>query len=142
VIKLGPEPFAIESDAWRIALKKANRNLKACLLDQRLVAGVGNIYADESLFEARLKPMRRARHLSRAEAERLRGAIVAVLTRAIQRRGSTIRDYVGGSGQQGGFQDEFHVYGCGGEACVACKSPIRRIVLAGRSTHFCPRCQK
>ena len=111
------------------------------LLDQRVVAGVGNIYADESLFEARLHPARMASGLSAAEADRLRKAVTTVLPRAIERRGSTIRDYVGGSGLRGGYQDEFRVYGRTGEPCPRCGTPIDCLRVAGRSTHFCPRCQ-
>lgn len=140
--KLGPEPFALDPETWRRCLKKTARNLKACLLDQRLVAGVGNIYADEALFESRLHPALLGRQITRGQAERLREAIVEVLTRAIALRGSTIRDYVGGSGLAGGYQDEFRAYGRTGEPCVRCTTPIVRVVLAGRSTHFCPRCQR
>jgi formamidopyrimidine-DNA glycosylase len=103
---------------------------------------VGNIYADESLFEARIHPTRRGDQVRRGEAERLRGAILAVLERAIERRGSTIRNYVGGSGLRGGYQEEFRVYGRRGKPCPRCKTPIERIRLAGRATHYCPRCQR
>jgi formamidopyrimidine-DNA glycosylase len=140
--RLGPEPFTLDAEVWRRGLKKTSRNLKACLLDQRLVAGVGNIYADESLYEAKLSPKLLGKRLNAAQAERLRLAVVSVLTRAIEQRGSTIRDYVGGSGLQGGFQNEFRAYGRTGEPCVRCRTPIRRIVLAGRSTHYCPKCQR
>ena len=127
---------------WRNCLKKTNRNLKAILLDQRVVAGVGNIYADESLFEAKLSPRRTGKDLTRSEADRLRRAIVAVLSRAIDKRGSSIRDYIGGSGLKGAFQDKFCVYGRANQPCPRCRLAIARIVLAGRSTHYCPRCQK
>jgi formamidopyrimidine-DNA glycosylase len=140
--KLGPEPFDIDPDAWRSALRKTSRTLKACLLDQRLVAGVGNIYADESLHEAGLNPKRLGKSLTRDQAERLRNAVEMVLRRAIELRGSSIRDYVGGSGLQGEMQNEFRVYGRGGEPCLVCETPIERIVLAGRSTHYCRKCQK
>jgi formamidopyrimidine-DNA glycosylase len=139
--KLGPEPFDLDPEHWRFHLKKTSRNLKACLLDQRLVAGVGNIYADESLHEARLHPTTLGYRVTSAQAERLRAAIVTVLRRAIELRGSSIRDYVGGSGLQGAMQNEFRVYGRTGEPCLVCGSPIERIVLAGRSTHFCAKCQ-
>jgi formamidopyrimidine-DNA glycosylase len=112
------------------------------LLDQGVVAGVGNIYADESLFRARLHPARPACDLDAAAADRLRRAVAAVLCRAIDRRGSSIRDYVGGSGLRGGFQEEFQVYGRTGEPCPRCGTPIACTRLAGRSSHFCPRCQK
>ena len=112
------------------------------LLDQRVVAGVGNIYADEALFEARLHPARIASGLDVREADRLRRAVETVLNRAIDRRGSSIRDYVGGDGQKGAMQNEFRVYGRTGEPCPRCGAPIERMRLAGRSTHFCPACQK
>jgi formamidopyrimidine-DNA glycosylase len=138
---LGPEPFDLDPRAWHEALRGTDRNLKAVLLDQRVVAGVGNIYADESLFEARLYPARPASGLSAAEAGRLRRAIATVLTRAVERRGSTIRDYLGGSGQRGGYQEEFRAYGRAGQPCRRCGTPIERVRIAGRSTHYCPRCQ-
>ncbi len=138
---LGPEPFECDPADWRSKLKRTTRSLKAVLLDQRVVAGVGNIYADESLFVARLHPARKGNALSGAEAERLRRAVKAVLMRAIEQRGSTIRDYVGGSGQRGGYQDEFRAYGRTGDPCHRCGTPIERVRLAGRATHYCPRCQ-
>jgi formamidopyrimidine-DNA glycosylase len=138
---LGPEPFALSRIYWRKALARTSRCLKAVLLDQRVVAGVGNIYADESLFEARLPPALPGRRAEAAEADRLRIAIGKVLRRAINRRGSSIRNYVGGSGLQGRYQNEFRVYGRDGEPCIRCGVPLERIRLAGRSTHFCPRCQ-
>lgn len=140
--QLGPEPFDLKAEDFRESLKKTSRNLKAILLDQRVVAGVGNIYADESLFRAKLSPNLQGQQLTKAQAERLRLAIVHVLTFAIEKRGSTIRDYIGGSGLKGGFQDEFRAYGRTDEPCHRCKTPIKRIVLAGRSTHFCPQCQR
>ena len=105
------------------------------------MAGVGNIYADESLFESRLHPAHAGDELTAREAGSLRKAMVRVLNRAIDKRGSSIRDYIGGAGLKGQFQHEFRVYGRTGEPCLRCKTPIVRIVLAGRSTHFCPRCQ-
>jgi formamidopyrimidine-DNA glycosylase len=140
--KLGPEPFDLEPGYWRQRLLATERCLKAALLDQRLVAGVGNIYADESLFEARLAPVRRGCDLRPAEAERLRQAVVKVLKRAIEQRGSSIRDYLGGDGQPGNYQQEFRVYGRTGAPCLRCGTAIIGIRLAGRSTHYCPRCQK
>jgi formamidopyrimidine-DNA glycosylase len=139
--QLGPEPFELGRAYWRQALALTARCLKAVLLDQRVVAGVGNIYADESLFEARLPPSQVGRQTSAIEADRLRIAVGKVLRRAINRRGSSIRNYVGGSGLQGNYQNEFRVYGRTGEPCVRCGSPLERVRLAGRSTHFCPNCQ-
>src|SRR5439155_18638460 len=123
-------------------VRGTSRTLKAILLDQRVVAGVGNIYADEACFLAKLHPRRKGKSLTRAEADRLPEAIEAVLTRAIERRGSTIRDYVGGSGLRGGFQTEFAVYGRTGEPCPVCGASIGCVRLAGRASHFCPECQK
>ncbi len=140
--RLGPEPFDVEAVGWRANLAKTRRNLKAILLDQRIVAGVGNIYADESCFEARLHPTLLGCDLTRQQGERLRTCIVTVLNRAIDRRGSSIRNYVGGSGLQGAYQNEFRVYSRTGEPCSRCQTPIQRIVLSGRATHFCERCQR
>ncbi len=138
---LGPEPFDLSPAAWRESLAATARPVKSVLLDQQVVAGVGNIYADESLFQARLHPATRACDLTRAEAERLRKAIAKVLGRAIERRGSTIRDYVGGSGLRGGYQNEFLAYGRTGEPCRRCQTALVCVRLAGRSTHYCPECQ-
>lgn len=139
---LGPEPFAVDPAFFRTRLKQADRPLKAVLLDQRVLAGVGNIYADEACFRAKLHPGRRACTLLSAEAERLRLAVEAVLTRAIDGRGSTIRDYVGGSGLMGTYQNEFQAYGRTGEPCGRCGTPIAMQRIAGRSSHFCPKCQR
>lgn len=138
---LGPEPFDLKAAGWKQSLEKTQRSLKAVLLDQSIVAGVGNIYADESLFMAKLHPTLPGDRTKPKEADRLRRAIVDVLTRAIDGRGSTIRDYVGGSGLKGSYQDEFQVYGRTGKPCRRCRTPIERIRLASRSTHFCPKCQ-
>jgi formamidopyrimidine-DNA glycosylase len=140
-VGLGPEPFGVDADYWRQTLAGTTRLIKAVLLDQTVIAGVGNIYADEALHQARLHPKRRACELTSAEANRLRKAVEQVLTRAIERRGSTIRNYVGGSGLAGGYQAEFRVYGRGGEPCTRCKTPLTVLRVAGRSSHFCPRCQ-
>ena len=139
--KLGPEPFTLDAAYWRSQLAKTSRSLKAVLLDQRVVAGVGNIYADETLFQAKLHPRILGSALGGSAADRLRRAIGTVLMRAIERRGSSIRNYVGGEGLQGEYQREFRVYGRRGEPCPRCRAPIERIRLAGRATHFCPRCQ-
>ena len=113
--ELGPEPFGLDPEYFRAAVRGTSRNLKAILLDQRIVAGVGNIYADEACFRAKVHPGRAGKSLKPEECDRLREAVEAVLTRAIESRGSTIRDYVGGSGLRGGFQNEHAVYGRTGE---------------------------
>ena len=140
--KLGPEPWDMPSGDWYAGLQSSRRSLKALLLDQTFVAGVGNIYADESCFAAGLDPRRMGSRLEPAEALRLLSSIQSVLTRAIESRGSSIRNYVGGSGLQGEFQDEFCVYGRTGHPCPTCAEPIQCIRLAGRSTHFCGCCQR
>jgi formamidopyrimidine-DNA glycosylase len=139
---LGPEPFGLDPEYFRTAVRKSARTLKAILLDQTVVAGVGNIYADEACFRARVHPKRRGTSLSAADADRLREAIEVVLTHAIERRGSTIRDYVGGSGLGGGFQHEHAVYGRTGDPCGACGAAIRCVRLSSRASHFCPVCQR
>jgi formamidopyrimidine-DNA glycosylase len=139
--ELGPEPFNLNAKYWQQRLATTRRCLKAVLLDQRVVAGVGNIYADEALFQACLHPARLANQTSAAEALRLRRALVRVLNRAITQRGSSIRDYVGGSGRKGQYQHEFRVYHRTGQPCPRCRVPITCIRLAGRATHFCARCQ-
>jgi len=140
--RLGPEPFDLGRAYWQDRLANTRRCLKAVLLDQTVVAGVGNIYADESLFEARVHPGRLGPQLEKPDVDRLRKAVARVLRRAIDKRGSSIRNYVGGSGLKGGYQDEFRVYGRTGKPCPRCRTPIERIRLAGRSTHFCPNCQR
>jgi len=139
--RLGPEPWDLTPPEFRAALKKTKRAVKAVLLDQTVVAGVGNIYADEACFAARIDPRRPGNAIRPAEADRLLHAVRAVLDRAIEAKGSSIRDYVGGSGQPGGYQDLFQVYGRRGEPCPRCGTPIQRVRLGGRSTHFCPKCQ-
>ncbi len=140
---LGPEPFGLEAVYWRQRLASTARCLKAVLLDQRVVAGVGNIYADEALFDARLHPARIASGLdARGRLDRLRRAVETVLKRAIERGGSSIRDYVGGAGQKGAMQTEFRVYGRTGEPCPRCGALIGRVRLTGRSTHYCPVSKK
>jgi formamidopyrimidine-DNA glycosylase len=139
--ELGPEPFGLDADAFRAAIQGTRRNIKTQLLDQTVVAGVGNIYADEACFRAKLHPGRPGSSLSADEVDRLREAIEAVLTRAIESRGSTIRDYVGGSGLRGGFQNEFAAYGRTDQPCPNCQTPIAVDRLAGRSSHYCPNCQ-
>jgi formamidopyrimidine-DNA glycosylase len=140
--RLGPEPMEVDPAAFREALRRTGRTLKAVLLDQSVMAGVGNIYADEALHRAGLHPERRGRTVTDGEADRLREAVAAVIADAIAHRGSTIRDYVGGSGLRGGYQDSFRVYGRTGEACPACATAIEVVRVAGRSSHYCPGCQK
>jgi formamidopyrimidine-DNA glycosylase len=111
------------------------------LLDQALLSGVGNIYADEALFRAGVRPARRASRVTRLECERLAAAIREVLERSIETGGSSIRDYVTPDGSDGFYQDERRVYARGGEPCLRCGSAIRRTTVAQRGTHYCPSCQ-
>lgn len=139
--ELGPEPFGLDAEYFRDTIRRTSRNLKALLLDQKVVAGVGNIYADEACFRAKLHPGRKGKSLKLDECDRLREAIEAVLTKAIESRGSTIRDYVGGSGLRGGFQNEFAVYGRTDEPCPTCETAIAVARHSGRASHYCPQCQ-
>jgi formamidopyrimidine-DNA glycosylase len=142
-LKNGPEPLGPRFTARWLADRLARRRapLKAVLLDQRVVAGLGNIYADEALWRARIHPLRPANAVSLEEARRLVRAIRAVLRLGIERQGSTLRDYVQPDGEPGGMQREFHVYGREGEPCDRCGRPIAKTRAGGRGTWFCPRCQ-
>jgi formamidopyrimidine-DNA glycosylase len=139
---LGPEPFDLEANAWRRTLTGTTRAIKAVLTDQEVVAGLGNIYSDEVLFVAKLHPAKRASALTSAEADRVREAITEVLTTAIDKRGSSIRDYVDASGGQGGYQEVFVAYGRDGQPCSRCKTLLVALKVGGRTAHFCPSCQK
>jgi formamidopyrimidine-DNA glycosylase len=138
----GSEPLTI-SLADFIALFHPRRTpIKAALLNQSLLHGIGNIYADESLFRAAIRPTRQAARLTRAELACLRTALVEVLRHAIRLGGSSVSDYVDAEGARGFFQLQHRVYRRTGLPCLVCATPIRRITLAGRSTHFCPHCQR
>jgi formamidopyrimidine-DNA glycosylase len=141
--RVGPEPLDPGFGARGLGLALAGRKapLKAALLDQKTLAGVGNIYADEALWRARLHPLRPAGSLERVELRALSRAIRTVLERAIARQGSTLRDYALPDGGRGGMQHEFAVYGREGEPCGRCGTPIEKIRIAGRGTWYCPGCQ-
>jgi len=141
---LGLEPLDDGFDGARIGAVLAGRRsaLKVALMDQRLVVGVGNIYASESLFRARLSPRRTAGLLRPAQAMRLAAAVRAVLEDAIGAGGSSLRDYVQADGGLGVFQDRFAVYDRAGQPCPSCARPIGRLIQAGRATYFCPSCQR
>jgi formamidopyrimidine-DNA glycosylase len=138
----GDEPLTIGADQFAALFRGRRLYIKAALLNQTLLAGVGNIYADESLFHAGIRPRRRANRVARAELDRLRLALREILTHAIRLGGSSVSDYVGADGERGFFQLEHCVYLRTGEPCRRCQTPIRRIVVAGRGTHFCPKCQR
>ena len=143
---LGPEPLGPDFSAEHLQQAFAGKiqNVKATLLDQRIVAGLGNIYVCEVLFRARISPFTAAGRISRMRLERLADAVREVLEEAIEVGGSTLRDYAGADGELGYFQHRFRVYGREGEPCAApdCKGVVRRTVQAGRSTFYCPSCQR
>ena len=138
----GTEPTTITLEPFIQLFRKRKTPIKAALLNQGLLHGVGNIYADESLFRAGIRPRRQAGRLSRVELERLHKAVKEVLAEAIKLGGSSVSDYVDADGEEGFFQLRHRVYLRTGEPCLVCKTPIKRIVLAGRGTHYCPKCQK
>ena len=141
---LGPEPLeaGFETAAFAGMLKRRGAPVKSLLLNQKVLAGVGNIYADEALFAAGIDPRKPGNKISRPKAARLHDAIIEVLHEAVGDRGSSFRDYVDGRGNEGRHQLKVKVYGREGESCYRCGTPIRRVVIGGRSTHFCPKCQR
>jgi formamidopyrimidine-DNA glycosylase len=138
---LGPEPLTLQSRQLAQRLAATHRPIKSTLMDQRFIAGLGNIYVDESLHHARIHPLTFTDKLTRPQIAQLTRSIKTVLNRAIASRGSSLRDYVDADGNKGDFQKLHKVYAREGKPCLRCKTPISRIVLTGRSTHFCPECQ-
>ncbi len=142
VRSLGPEPLEIGEEDFVGRYKPRKGRIKSLLLNQQLVAGIGNIYADESLFRAQIDPRKRPHRLSRGVLGRLHSAVQQTLQEAIAAGGSTIDDYRQTDGTLGNFQNRHQVYGREGRPCASCGLAIRRVVLAGRSSFFCPQCQK
>jgi formamidopyrimidine-DNA glycosylase len=142
--QLGPEPLGEEFDPDHLfrATRKRTAAIKLALMDSRVVVGVGNIYANESLFRAGIRPTRAAGRISKKRLRRLRDAVRETLSEAIAKGGSTLRDYVGSDGAAGSFQLQYFVYGREGRPCRVCGTPIRSVRLGGRATSFCPRCQR
>jgi formamidopyrimidine-DNA glycosylase len=138
----GAEPLQIAFGDFAVLFHGRKTPIKSALLNQSLLSGVGNIYADEALFRASVRPRRRAASLTRDELRRLHSALMKVLREAIKLGGSSVSDYVDADGEEGFFQLKHRVYGREGKPCCVCKTPIKRIVIAGRSSHYCPRCQK
>lgn len=138
----GVEPLTVGEEEFARIFHGRRLAIKAALLNQTLLTGVGNIYADESLFRAGIRPRRRCQRLSRAELESLRLALRQVLTEAIRLGGSSVSDYVDAEGVRGFFQLEHCVYRRTGLPCLRCATAIRRVLVAGRGTHYCPRCQR
>jgi formamidopyrimidine-DNA glycosylase len=139
--RLGAEPLEISLTEFCARFSSRGARVKALLLDQRILRGVGNIYADESLFRARIHPARIARNLTQTQLAALHRAVREILTTAIRLRGSSVSDYVDSDGKRGEFQFRHRVYQRQGKPCVRCREKIRRVIVAGRSSHFCPRCQ-
>jgi formamidopyrimidine-DNA glycosylase len=138
----GHEPLDVDRETFIALFRGRKTPIKSALLNQKLLRGVGNIYADESLARAGIRPRRRASSLTREQLGRLFECVQKVLREAIALGGSSISDYVGADGEEGFFQLEHRVYGREGEPCRVCGAPIKRVVIAGRSSHYCPSCQK
>jgi len=140
--RLGVDALDATPEQLRAALARRRAPIKALLLDQSLLAGVGNIYADEALFAAGLRPLRPGAGLSRRAITTLLGGLQRILRASIAHGGTSISDFVAPDGSDGAFVSELRVYGRAGLPCFACGAAIQRLVIAGRSSHFCPRCQR
>lgn len=138
----GSEPLRIDAQRFVDLFRGRKTPIKSALLNQKLLSGVGNIYADESLFRAGIRPRRRAASLAREDLRRLHCAVREVLEEAIALGGSSVSDYVDADGEEGFFQLQHRVYGREDEPCLVCKTPVKRVVIAGRSSHYCPQCQR
>jgi formamidopyrimidine-DNA glycosylase len=138
----GAEPLTIVIEDFIPLFHGRKTPIKSALLNQKLLSGVGNIYADESLFRAKVRPRRRAASLTTAELKKLYKGLRDVLHHAIKLGGSSVSDYVDAEGREGFFQLKHRVYGREGKPCLVCGTPIKRVIIAGRSSHYCPHCQK
>ena len=138
----GTEPLEVNEERFVALFRGRKTPIKSALLNQKLLRGVGNIYADESLFRAGIRPRRRASTITRQQLAKLHHAVAEVLREAIAKGGSSISDYVDADGEEGFFQLQHRVYGREGEPCLVCGTSIHRVVLAGRSSHYCSKCQK
>ncbi len=138
----GVEPLDIKFEDFVPLFHHRKTPIKSALLNQKLLSGVGNIYADESLFRAKVRPRRRATSLTRDELAKLHKGLQKVLREAIKLGGSSVSDYVDAEGREGFFQLKHYVYGREGKPCLVCGRPIKRVIIAGRSSHYCPHCQK
>jgi formamidopyrimidine-DNA glycosylase len=137
----GADPLEVNAAEFAAHIRTRSARIKALLLDQSVLRGVGNIYADESLWRAKIHPARLGNRLSAREAETLRKALQDILKKAIVMRGSSISDFLDADGEPGEYQRRHRAYGREGERCYRCRTPIRRIIVAGRSSYFCPKCQ-
>jgi formamidopyrimidine-DNA glycosylase len=138
----GDEPLDSQVERFVTLFRGRKTPIKSALLNQNLLSGVGNIYADESLFRSGIRPRRRAASLTREQLRKLHAALQEVLREAIALGGSSVSDYVDADGKEGFFQLQHRVYGREGEPCLVCATSIKRVVIAGRSSHYCPQCQK
>jgi formamidopyrimidine-DNA glycosylase len=138
----GAEPLDISIEDFIPLFRGRKTPIKSALLNQKLLSGVGNIYADESLFRAKVRPRRRAASLTTAELKKLYKGLRDVLHQAIKLGGSSVSDYVDAEGREGFFQLKHRVYGREGKPCLVCETPVKRVIIAGRSSHYCPHCQK
>jgi formamidopyrimidine-DNA glycosylase len=139
---LGPEPLTITREDFERIVRARKGRIKSLLLNQTVIAGIGNIYADEILFDSQIHPQTPAVRLSKNEAGRLWDSTRKILDAAVEAKGSSLSDYVDAEGRPGSFQFFHKVYDREGEPCVSCGGPIKRIVVGGRGTYFCPRCQR
>ena len=138
----GVEPLEVDLDRFVELFRGRKTPIKSALLNQKLLRGVGNIYADESLFRAGIRPRRRATTITHEQLRKLYLSIQGVLKEAIALGGSSVSDYVNADGEEGFFQLQHRVYGREAEPCLVCKTPVKRVLIAGRSSHYCPKCQK
>jgi formamidopyrimidine-DNA glycosylase len=138
----GADPLEVNAEEFVARMRVRRARVKALLLDQSVLRGVGNIYADESLWRAKIHPARLGARLKRKQAEALHHALRAILEKAIVMRGSSISDFLDAEGEPGEYQRRHRAYGREGKPCYRCRTPIRRTIVAGRSSYFCPRCQR
>jgi formamidopyrimidine-DNA glycosylase len=139
--KLGPEPFLLKKEEFWEIIKKSKKQIKPLLMDQQIIAGIGNIYAADILFKARINPQKKANLLKRAEGERIYNAMQELLQKGIKLKGDSTSDYRLITGEKGGYQKEHLVYNRKGMPCFVCKKEVKRIIVGGRGTYYCPICQ-
>ena len=139
--RFGADPLEVKSKEFESLIRRRHARIKALLLDQRVLRGVGNIYADESLWKAKIHPARLGAKLNQRQAETLRKVLREILLKAIVMRGSSISDFLDAEGEPGEYQRHHRVYGREGKRCYRCRTPVRRAIVAGRSSYFCPECQ-
>jgi formamidopyrimidine-DNA glycosylase len=141
--EMGPEPFKdLTLEKFEKIISKSNLTIKVLLMDQKKIGGIGNIYANDALFDAGIDPRRKAKGLKNEEIEKLYGSILKVLQKSLDYGGSSDENFVNALGQEGNYQKHALVYGKAGERCMSCKGIIQKIQLGGRGTYFCPKCQK